>query len=127
MSEEWKVQASYKSSAGALLNIRADELAELAGLVDEAKKRAEFAEFFGATTAPPILKSIASGPTPGGDAYDAAVVSDEQAIAVFEKHLGPAATPAQVALLVKRFGKTEEEAQALTRAQAAEIIKEGNK
>lgn len=130
MAEDWKLQVSLKKGND-LLNIRAQTADELEGVIEDAKTRPDLAPFFGGT-APSSPVAAAAGPGPAGDAGGAAatVPTDAEAVANIEKHLGakPAedpATAAQIAVAAKKSGKSVEELQGISAAEAKALIAGG--
>lgn len=121
MSDEgFKLQVSYTTppvaqyAKGNMLNVRADTVAELAALLDEAKGRPELGEFFGAN------QSVA-----WQQEADDALASAQ---ALVTKHLGPEqelASAAQIAAAAAESGKSVEELQGISKAEAKKLIAGG--
>ena len=117
MSDEgFKLQVSYTTppvaqyAKGNMLNVRADTVAELAALLDEAQKRPELAQFFTPTLVGPVVSE------------------EDQAEAAFLKHLGPGqelASATQIAAAAAVSGKTIEELQGISKAEAKALITGG--
>lgn len=117
MSDEgFKLQVSYTTppvaqyQKGNMLNVRADTVAELAALLDEAKNAPGLAEFFtepSAVTPPRANETLT------------------EAQAKVTEHLGPQAelaTPAQIAYAATKSGKSVEELQGISKEQAKAYI-----
>ena len=110
MSEDWKVQVSVKSGQN-LLNVRGQSAQEVNAILDEAKQKDNFIGFFD--------RSAVSSTTA------AAPVTDEQAVAAIQQHLGPEqelASAAQIAVAAKKSGKSVEELQGISKAEVKKLI-----
>ena len=113
MSEEWKVQLSFKNTKGDLLNVRGAHAKEVQQIIEEATGLPSYESFFAST--------FVVVPAPS-DAVDTDVVQAQELVT---KHLGAdqvePATKAQVMLLVSK-GVPVGEARTLSKTDASARI-----
>lgn len=130
MSEDgYKLQLSVKNGQD-MVNVRANTADELQSIVDEAKTKADLARFFGGGGG--SQRASATEPTAPSqpEARADSPPSEAEALANIEKHLGakPAedpATAAQIAVAAKKSGKSVEELQGISAAEAKALIAGG--
>jgi hypothetical protein len=114
---------------GDSLVFRASTATELEALLLEAETKKYLSEFFYGGPAVSLGTTNSSAETTVVKVHDVTdedkPLSDIEAIANIEKHLGKPASPAQIAVAAKKSGKTVEELTGISEERAKELIKKG--
>jgi orotate phosphoribosyltransferase-like protein len=107
------LQSPAQFQRGDSLTVRGATVTELVAALAEAKGQPEFAAFFVDAV---VVQDVTDEDKP---------LTDIEAIANIEKHLGKPASPAQIAVAAKKSGKTVEELTGISEERAKELIKKG--
>lgn len=126
MSDERKVNLSLRLGDN-IFTLRADSVTEMEGLISEAEQNAVVAPFFLGPRTTQLTKVVPDDPGP-----DLTTPSDEEAVAAIKKELGAVAvavpaSKALIAVAARKSGKTPEELEGISEADAKRLITEGSK
>jgi hypothetical protein len=125
VSEDYKLQLSIKKGQD-MVNVRANTVTELQALIDEAKTKDDLKGFFGAAVpkAPAVVVQDVTD--------EVKVPTDIEALENIEKHLGASTTSTvklaskvQILVAAKKSGKSVDELQGISEADAKLLIAGG--